>query len=101
MSKQYFKKRQHLHVYIDLHEEYKSERGVVALEKDDLHTIDASGQPCAKFGLHPKLPKLQSLYQDKDATFFANIGVLNKVRKHVDITVSATFQSSDFHLFYL
>ncbi len=51
----------------------------MAIPKRELLTIDASNssQQCEKFGLHPKLPYLQSLYNDNNALFFAGIGVLN------------------------
>ena len=35
-----------------------------------------TGQPCATFGLHPSLEKMQTLYQAGDAAFYANVGSL-------------------------
>ena len=63
----------------DLNKQYRNTRGKVAIPKGDLLKIDAytSSQQCKKFGLHPKLPFLQSLYNDRDALFFAGIGVLS------------------------
>ena len=62
----------------DLYEEYKVVRGPVAIEKDELLTIDASSsnQPCSTFGIHPKLPIVQNLYQKDMALFLANVGFL-------------------------
>ena len=62
----------------DMFEEYRSVRAEVALSKDELLTINAAGssQVCDTFGLHPKLTFLQSLYDEGDALFFANAGVL-------------------------
>merc|ERR1712100_783898 len=59
-------------------EEYRSVRAEAALSKDQLLTINAAGssQVCDTFGLHPKLTFLQSLYDEGDALFFANVGVL-------------------------
>ena len=52
----------------------------MAIAKRDLLEIDASTslQQCKKFGLHPKLSTLQTLYNVGDALFFAGIGVLTK-----------------------
>jgi len=60
----------------DMYEEYKSARGKIAMDKNELLIIDdaSSSQVCQKFGLHPKLPALQNLYQDGDALFIANAG---------------------------
>jgi uncharacterized protein (DUF1501 family) len=38
--------------------------------------VPAGTQPCTKFGIHPKLTLYKSLYDDGDASFFANIGTL-------------------------
>ena len=61
----------------DMYEEYASVRGQIALSKDKLLTIDTNDdQVCNKFGLHPQLPVLQTLYEDEEALFFSNTGVL-------------------------
>ena len=64
---------------LDLYEEYRNARGEVALAKDKLLTIDtSSSQNCSKFGIHPNLPLLRDLYDDGEAIFLANIGVLTE-----------------------
>ena len=72
----------------DLHGEYASIRNGdgdgdgnevhMALRQDQLLQIDAdpAKQPCSKFGLHPNLQHLQSLYHDGDAAILANVGAL-------------------------
>ena len=40
--------------------------------------IDATKQVCDKFGIHPSLPVVKSLYDDEDLLFFANTGVLSQ-----------------------
>lgn len=66
----------------NLYEEYKDVRGILALDDGLLLQIDApsttllNSQPCSKFGIHPNLPKLRSLYNNREAMFFANIGSL-------------------------
>ena len=60
----------------DMYEEYKQARQHLALDKDAILQIESNSekQPCTKFGLHPQLPTLQSLYNDDSALFMANIG---------------------------
>ena len=60
----------------DLYKEYADIRGEIALDKEDLLTIDVDNQPCQQFGLHPKMPFIKELYDDGDAAFLANIGAL-------------------------
>jgi len=64
----------------DLNAEYENERGPAKIAKDDLLQIDvppdAPLQPCTKFGLHPKLDYLRSIYTSGDAAFVSNIGQL-------------------------
>jgi len=63
-----------------LHQEYKDVRASVALGDDQVLPIggDTTGQPCDRFGVHHKLPFLQSLYEDGDLLFLANTGVLTE-----------------------
>jgi uncharacterized protein (DUF1501 family) len=63
-----------------MYDEYKNVRGPIALEKEDLLSIDAgsSNQICSSFGIHPKLPVLKKLYDEKEAIFLAGIGVLSE-----------------------
>ena len=65
---------------IDLYKEYRNARGDIALAKEDLLPLDtnAASQQCSKFGIHPKLPILQYLYNESDALFLTNIGVLTE-----------------------
>lgn len=63
----------------DMYQEYSNIRGSLALSKDSLLKINAKNQPCTAFGLHPNLPSLHKLYNDKNALFAANIGVLTEV----------------------
>ena len=65
----------------DLFAEYQAVRGpVIALEKDTLRTIDASGsnQVCGTFGVHPVYQTVHQLYTQAqpEAAFIANIGPL-------------------------
>jgi len=64
----------------DMYEEYNKARGAVALSKQALLTIDSSASPqvCSTFGLHPDLPFLKTLYDEKDLLFVANAGVLTE-----------------------
>ncbi len=60
--------------------QYQAARGDVALARDTLLSIDAtgSGQPCDSFGLHRRLTTLKSLYDDKGLAFIANMGILEQ-----------------------
>lgn len=64
----------------NLYGEYQDVRGAdFALPLNVLRQVDVSpadGQPCTKFGLHPKLKVLQELYQQGDAILLSNVGVL-------------------------
>ena len=61
---------------IDLETQYQDVRTDIALAKSTMLEIDATSQsqPCNKFGLHPELTFVQSLYNDGDVSFIANIG---------------------------
>lgn len=61
---------------IDLETQYQDVRTDIALAKSTMLEIDATSQsqPCNKFGLHPELTFVQSLYNDSDVSFIANIG---------------------------
>jgi len=60
----------------DLSEQYQTVRSDVAISKSELLQIDVEGQDCGKFGLNPGMTILKNLYNDGDASFFANIGAL-------------------------
>lgn len=59
----------------DLYAEYAAVRGDVAISQTDLLQITDTGgrQACTTFGVHPKLGVVQSLFNDGDAAFFANV----------------------------
>ena len=59
-----------------MYKEYKSVRGSVGLEKETLLPIDtrSSDQVCDVFGIHPNLPLVKELYDEKEALFFSGIG---------------------------
>ena len=65
----------------NLYGEYKKARGNLAIEKDDLLDIDATGsdQICNDFGVNEDFSILKSLYDEENAMFFANTGVLCKI----------------------
>lgn len=69
-----------LTLILDLYDEYKTVRGSVGLSKNDLLPIDAQGsnQICRRFGLHPNLPFVKTLYDEDDVAFFAGVGVLSE-----------------------
>ena len=59
-----------------MYNEYKTVRGSIALPKNALLSIDAhdSHQVCDVFGIHPNLPIIKELYDEKEALFFSGIG---------------------------
>lgn len=59
-----------------LDEQYQSIRRNVALNKDDLHQIESSGDE-ENHGVHPSLGSLASLYDEGDALFVANAGYMS------------------------
>jgi len=65
----------------DMFAEYAEVRTNAGLAKWELLEIDAGApgvQVCDKFGLHPKLMEVQRLYQQGDAAWVSNIGVLTE-----------------------
>jgi len=62
----------------DMYAEYLDVRQQVAIMKQDLLPIDAEGQICERFGVHPDLTDIQRLYNSEDLLFFANTGVLTQ-----------------------
>jgi uncharacterized protein (DUF1501 family) len=60
-------------------EQYYEERSSLALnETERSRVIDATGQPCDQFAVHPDLEIVEKLYKDGDLAFFANTGVVNR-----------------------
>lgn len=66
--------------------QYAKIRGDLSLPQDFLLQIDAStsSQPCEIFGVHPNMPFLKKLYDEKDASFVAGIGVLSAPVTKID-----------------
>lgn len=66
----------------DLYAEYRRARQAIALSKSDLLDIDAtgSGQTCNTWGVNKHFPILQELYQQNEALFFLNTGILCKFK---------------------
>lgn len=60
-------------------EQYEFERTTIALTEEERsqRVIDASGQACEQFAVHPELEILERLYNDGDLAFFANVGQLD------------------------
>lgn len=56
--------------------EYKNTRDNIALEQNQLLPITSAGQPYSEFGVHPKMPEIQSLYNNNDLAFVSNVGTL-------------------------
>jgi uncharacterized protein (DUF1501 family) len=56
--------------------EYSAVRGTIALARDTLLPITTAGQNHAQFGMHPALPQLHRLYQDRRLAFVSNVGTL-------------------------
>ena len=67
----------------------------MSLKSESLLPIDASNsnQTCDVFGLHPRLPLLQHLYESKEAILLANVGLLTK-----PTTELTDFESNDVQL---
>ena len=62
----------------NMFEEYQQVRTDIALNKNDLLPIAVPNgtQVCDTFGLHPRLSNIQQFYNDGDALFLANVGVM-------------------------
>lgn len=54
--------------------QYKATRGDLGLNKADLLSINFTDANNKQFGLHPSLPKMQKLFNDKKLSFIANVG---------------------------
>jgi cullin-associated NEDD8-dissociated protein 1 len=69
----------------NLYEEYATARGDHAIQKEKLNSITTAGQPCSEWGINNHFPILQDLYNDGDALFMLNMGILSKpLTKHDD-----------------
>lgn len=62
----------------NLNAQFHQVRGNMAVPNNQHLTINAGShpQPCTTFGVHPKMPLIQELYNQGQASFFANIGTL-------------------------
>ena len=63
------------------YEEYRAARGEIhSIPKDDLLPIDSTDlqHECDEFGVHPEIPLLADLYNESQAIFFANAGIIAK-----------------------
>jgi hypothetical protein len=59
-------------------EQYNAVRTTLAFtDAERTRIIDASGQPCKQFAIHPSLGIAERLYKGGDLAFFANAGVVN------------------------
>jgi len=62
----------------NVREQYNDERTTLAYtDGERTRIIDATGQPCSQFAVHPDLKVVEELYKTGDLAFFANTGVLN------------------------
>ncbi len=80
----------------DMYAEYKRARGRLAIPTSKLLEIDAStsNSLCNTWGIHENMPLLRDLYNDGDATFILNMGILGK---RVSIWMEITFYSALTH----
>ncbi len=88
------------------YEQYKNVRGSVAVDHSSLLKINADGssQPCKIFGVHPNMPFLKDLYDQKDASFIAGVGVLSEPvdkANYLSRTKSTLFSHEDSRSFML
>jgi len=59
-----------------LYAKYEAKRGTLTMPRHELLPINATGQPCGSFGVHPSLPLLSSMYATGEGLFVANVGSL-------------------------
>jgi len=79
----------------DMFSEYTTVRGAdIALSQASLLPISvpAGTQPCTTFGIHPSLPVMQTLYNDGDGAFVANMGALIEPLTAADLGSQGTKQ---------
>jgi uncharacterized protein (DUF1501 family) len=69
------------------YQEYATVRGDLALEQSQLLEINPTNVSGTQFGLHPSLPNTQSLFENGNAAFVANVGAL------VEPTTVAQYQN--------
>ncbi len=77
----------------DGYDEYVKARGSHALDKSKLVSINANSQNCQEFGVYDALDVVGDLYNNGEALFFANTGVLSKpMTKHDEWVKETSFQ---------
>ena len=59
-----------------LYDEYSTVRRSITLLPSEVHRIQASGQACSDFGIHPRLPFLKQLYDEGQVSFVNDVGSL-------------------------
>ncbi|CAJ1332243.1 unnamed protein product [Effrenium voratum] len=59
-----------------LYDEYATVRRSITLLPDEVHRIQATGQACGDFGIHPRLPFLKQLYDQQKVAFINDVGSL-------------------------
>jgi uncharacterized protein (DUF1800 family) len=68
-------------------EQYNDVRTTLAFtDEERTRIIDASGQPCEQFAIHPSLGIVERLYKAGDLAFFANAGVVNAPSRFSNFT---------------
>jgi len=77
-----------------LYNQYKRLRGDLAMLPSELVKVRVHRQPCNYFGIHTALPFLKSLWNDRQAAFFTNVGSL------VEPTTKLSYKSGDAELCY-
>jgi len=85
----------------DMYAEYKQKRGSVALEPHELLNISTVGsnQVCDKFAVNYNFPVLQQLYNENDALFIANMGVMKRpITKHENWKVTLPILFAHNHM---
>ncbi len=60
------------------YDDYKASRTNIAIPKDDLLGVNPKNTNGKKFGLHPNLSNIQRLFENGNAAFVANCGVLQE-----------------------
>lgn len=86
----------------DAYGDYAQTRDDLALPRENLLPIASEGQAFSEFGIHPSMPRLQELYNNKDLAFVANVGTLirpiedrDEYNKNGGLRPSGLFSHSD------
>ena len=61
---------------VDEHAEYAATRGDLAIPREDVLTINPKNITNKEFGLNPSMPNVQSLFEEGNLSFIANVGTL-------------------------